>query len=106
MPIKVVFHDWEEVYSVKPVTMTLWTEDMEQFKTNTTYYQTSGGGPEGGYFVKTTADNYVEGVWEVSRSWFQPWECKKIDYAAIEYEAADEMNGKCAQIRILTVEYA
>lgn len=72
-------------------------EHLQRFKTTeddtgkweTTYYETYGGGPQGGYFVRTfypticIASNGAEGdcveeVYSVSRTWGTPFEIKKL----------------------------
>ena len=102
----VAFGEWEEVYSVQPVTETLWTEDTPLFKRGTTYYQTYGGGPEGGYFVKDVEEHdgvKIHWVYKVSRNWFNPWRYEKIPNAVLEYEPEDEMAGKTARCRVIEV---
>lgn len=100
--IQTILHDWEEVYSVKPVNANLWTQDTPQFQTGTTYYQTYGGGPEGGYFVKDYSPA-TSRVFKVERNWFQPWSVEEVENAILEYEPADEMAGKTARCRLITV---
>ena len=56
---------WEEVYNTPAPTY------FNRRYKHLVYYQTSGGGPEGGYAV-----NPKNGwVYRVSRSWFQPYRC-------------------------------
>ena len=107
-----VLGDWEEVFSVRPVTASLWTESYPDFQTNTLYYQTSGGGGESGYFVKDTgkpthpgslADTTIKQVFKVRRGWFQPWSVEEIEDSVLEYEPADEMAGKTARCRLIEV---
>ena len=93
-----ILNEWEEVYSVRDVTSSLWTQDTPQFQTGTKYYQTYGGGPEGGYFVKD------EKVWKVRRCWFQPWSVEEVPNSVLEYEPADEMAGKTARCRLIEVK--
>jgi hypothetical protein len=106
---KTIPGEWEDVYSVQPVTATLWTEVMSEFHTNTTYYQTSGGGPEGGYFVKTfvgdgdTLNCAYSRVWRVSRSWYQPWRVDELKNVILEYEPEDYKAGKTARCRKVEV---
>lgn len=100
--------EWEEVYSVQLVTPTLWTEQMSSFWTDTTYYQTYGGGPEGGYFVKSfvgEGDNLncaYHTVWKVSRSWYQPWTIEEMKECSLEFQKEDSMKGQTARCRIHT----
>lgn len=91
----VILGDWEEVYSVQDVSANLWTESYPDFHTNTKYYQTFGGGPEGGYFVKDKK------VWKVRRSWYNPWSIEELENTILEYEAEDVMAGKTAQCRLI-----
>ena len=95
--IHTILYDWEEVYSVQDVSANLWTEDLPLFHDETKYYQTFGGGDEGGYFVRK------EKVWKVRRGWFQPWKIEKLDNVVLEYEKEDEMAGKTAQCRLIEV---
>jgi hypothetical protein len=90
--IKRVYEDWEEVYLVKPVTRELFSD--EELVSGYTYYQTYGGGPEGGYFVKE------DGVYEASRRWFKEFEVKFLEHKRLEFEPADELRGKTARCRL------
>lgn len=110
--IHTILGEWEEVYSVQDVSANLWTEDLPLFQDNTIYYQTYGGGPEGGYFVKTTddythpgslSDTKIKRVWKVQRSWFQPWKIEKLDNVVLEYEPADESSERTARCRLIEV---
>lgn len=91
-----IIEDWEEVYSVQDVPANIWTEGSP-FLENTKYYQTFGGGPEGGYFVKG------DQIWEVKRSLFQKWQYELLENTCFEYEAEDEMAGKTARCRLIKV---
>ena len=84
--VQTIIHDWEEVYSVQSLS------DI-----NKIYYQTYGGGPEGGYFVESNK------VFKVERNWFQPFEIDEIPNAVLEYESSDEMAGKKARCRLIEV---
>jgi hypothetical protein len=68
-------------------------KQLLQFKFNTIYYQTFGGGPEGGFFVKYTDDTFEEivGIWSVSRSWGEPFTAKKLVYALNIQEQGGEI---------------
>lgn len=55
-----------------------------------TYYQTYGGGPEGGYFL--TNKNW----YTVSRNWETPWEMKPCEPK--KYTPEDWRIGRVAQI--------
>jgi hypothetical protein len=99
---KTLLGEWEEVYSVQPVTATLWTEVMSEFHTDTIYYQTQGGGPEGGYFVKDPGGP-TDTVYRVTRSWYQPWRVEELKNIILEYEPADESSGKTARCRKIEV---
>ena len=95
---KTILGEWEDVYSVQDVPTDLWTEALSpEFQTETTYYQTFGGGPEGGYFVKG------EAAWRVSRGWFQQWKVEKLKDVIVEYEPEDYKAGKTARCRKIQV---
>lgn len=97
---KKIVGEWEEVYCVRKVTED-WGSDLvlsrrhtqEEIDEDVMYYQTSGGGPEGGYFVKGGF------VFRVSRGWGQPWRVEELKNVVLEYEPADEMAGKTARCR-------
>jgi len=105
--VKTIRQEWEDVYAVMPVTENLWTENFPEFHKDTTYYQTYGGGPEGGYFVKVGEDPkdlnkaWCAGVWKVRRHWYKPWSWEKLPNTVLEYEPADEMKGKGARCRLV-----
>jgi hypothetical protein len=68
----------------------------KQFQKDTWYYQTYGGGPEGGFFVKEainqdTGESYVVGVWSVHRTWHQPFNVRKTSWTDAEYEIGRAM---------------
>jgi hypothetical protein len=57
--------------------------NLLQFREYTTYYQTFGGGPEGGYFVKRIPDDITllgdfVGCWSVKRTWGTPFVATKM----------------------------
>lgn len=95
--LNTILGEWEEVYSVQDVSANLWTEDLPLFHDETKYYQTFGGGPEGGYFVRK------DKVWKVRRGWFKPWKIEKLDNVVLEYEKEDEMAGRTARCRLIEV---
>jgi hypothetical protein len=96
--IKTVYAEWEDVYSVQPVKADTWTEDLSEFHDNTTYYQTHGGGPEGGYFVKDL-DGPNEAVYRVSRGWYQPWRVDKLKDIFFEFQPENVAAGQTARCR-------
>jgi len=98
MSILIVKKEWEEVYSVRDVSEVL--KDVHKMWEGAKYYQTFGGGPEGGYFM-TPESGFLgmEAVFKVRRSWGQPWKIDIIRNAVLEYEPADEMKGKTARCR-------
>jgi hypothetical protein len=100
---------WEEVCNVEELQKSLWTEDNTELSDGVIfYYQTYGGGPEGGYFVKVVQDSSEDGyafscggVWKAHRNWFQHWELKKIPNATLEYQDERPMEGKVARCRVV-----
>jgi hypothetical protein len=56
-----------------------------------TYYQTYGGGPEGGYFL------YKKNWYAVERTWFKPWTMTPCTPRI--YTPQNEMIGITASIR-------
>ena len=96
--IQTILGEWQDVYSVQDVSENLWTEYHPLFHKDTKYYQTYGGGPEGGYFVK---ESEPPKVWKVRRGWFQPWSVEEVENTILEYEPADETNGKTARCRLI-----
>jgi hypothetical protein len=104
--LKTVLGEWEDVYCVQEVTPTIWTE-MRHHE-DTLYYQTYGGGPEGGYFVKVKMGEgddlncaSCDTVWRVRRSWFQPFTVEEVKNVVFEYEPARE--GTMARCRLIEV---
>ena len=70
---------------------------LQKFREYTTYYQTYGGGPEGGYFVRFIPDEdgmpRWGGCWRVSRSWGQPFTARKMcDVVGITYAEDSNIN--------------
>jgi hypothetical protein len=61
----------------------------KQFQEDTTYYQTYGGGPEGGFFVKEGIDENgdicIVGIWSVHRTWHQPFKVRKTSWKDATY---------------------
>jgi hypothetical protein len=100
---KTILGEWEDVYSVQDVPTSLWTEELPpELNTDTIYYQTFGGGPEGGYFVKDPGGP-TDTVYRVTRSWFQPWRVEELKNIILEYEPADEAAGQTARCRKIEV---
>ena len=114
---KRVVGEWEECYSV-------WNgvdefidghPHLERFQTYrfhsteyiTCYYQTYGGGPEGGYFVQYYFDDATGhkgccGIYEVHRGWGQPFRITKNLTrigARLEYETENWRAGTTARVR-------
>jgi hypothetical protein len=95
---------WDNVYKVvEGVEGIIDDEQKELFGTTetvkTTYYQTGGGGPESGFFVRTEVGK-ADRVYEVERSWDEPFAFTQIA-GKLEYEPADEAEGKPARCRIV-----
>ena len=76
--------EWSEIYDE-----TLLTEGVpDEFKfvetptrtVATTYYQTYGGGPEGGYFVRWELNAFRASrrVFAVHRGWLEPWSITEL----------------------------
>jgi len=90
--------EWEEVYN-KPERFGKYcppgNKELAKLKKGV-YYQTFGGGPEGGYVLLTNGD-----VYSVKRGWFEPFKATKLNGKRIEYEAEDEMKGKTARLRVM-----
>lgn len=94
--IKTLFGEWEEVYSVQEVTKELFPGLSKMFykaEEPEKYYQTFGGGPEGGYIRKD------DEVYRVSRGWGQPWRLEQLKNVALEYEPENQKAGQTARIR-------
>ena len=82
--------------------------DLQQFRTysteegdyKTTYFQTYGGGPEGGYFIKTFCSaqmwDSVNEVYSVKREWGTPFVATKLNGTA-DYNPSG--NGTAGTIR-------
>jgi hypothetical protein len=97
-----VVGEWEEVYSVQEVTKENFPGlDKFFYKVEPEkYYQTSGGGPEGGYITVDKGRKH-DVVYKLSRSWHQPWTVEQVEYKYFEYEPADEAKGKTARCRLV-----
>ena len=70
---------------------------LQKFREYTSYFQTFGGGPEGGYFVRYIPDedglHRWGGCWKVSRSWGQPFTARKMsDVVGILYSEDRDAN--------------
>jgi len=90
--------EWEDVYSVQEVTKETFAGMPPGFyKGVKTYYQTFGGGPEGGYIVKGQT------TYRVSRGWFEKWQVEELKNTIVEYEPEDFKAGKTARCRKVEV---
>lgn len=102
---------WEEVYEVVEGVDDLLCEwpSHNRFRTTadsvTTYYQTYGGGPEGGYFVKREKPACATGcgceieVYSVKRTWWEPFVGSLLPGYTLEFE---EPHDKPARLKITT----
>ena len=68
-----------------------------RFNKDTSYYQTYGGGGEGGFFVKTRYDKdvqryVVEAVYSVKREWGTPFFVRKVSWTDAWFTPAEEAN--------------
>ena len=65
--------DCGDVEGEEPADMTIYNivKDMKVGDLTGTYYQTYGGGPEGGFF------HTKDGWYELDRTWYQPWKVTK-----------------------------
>jgi hypothetical protein len=70
-------------------------EHLQSFKENTNYYQTYGGGDEGGYFVKNDL------VYEVNRSWGTSFTFNLLVNKKLTYTQEDRKNGICASVLVM-----
>jgi hypothetical protein len=77
-------------------------------ETLVTYYQTYGGGPEGGYFVEDCIEDCsitIVAVYEVHRDWYKPWTIKELKNTRFAYEPEDNspptFRGKEARCRVI-----
>jgi hypothetical protein len=68
----------------------------------TTYYQTSGGGPEGGYFVREfyhiNCSEPTQEVYCVERSWGEPFKVKRLYDCFLEYDLLGDGTAGCLWI--------
>ena len=71
---------WNEVYYATDETLEM------GLPYKGTYYQTFGGGPEGGWLVVGTD------VYDVSRNWFEKWSVKKMA-GVLHVVEMDEVGG-------------
>jgi hypothetical protein len=111
--------DWKEVYEVvegvdallPPTTSLRDHSAFDRFRTTaasrTTYYQTFGGGPEGGYFVVREVPTCATGcgcelsIYEVRRTWGEPWTITALPAGTtLQYEAANEEAGEPARVKL------
>jgi len=106
-----VLGEWEEVYSVMKVTPQSFPGMPPGFyKGEKTYYQTYGGGPEGGYIVKVKMGEgsnlncaSCDSVYKVQRTWGTPWSYEEIKDCVLEYEEENWNDGKVSQCRLIEV---
>ena len=82
--------EWETVYAVGPA------KDLCHPLYMGTYYQTCGGGPEGGYIVLPDTT-----VFKIERNWHQPWRTEELEGKALMFEAEDAKAGKVARCRLV-----
>lgn len=97
---------WEEVYHIRHTSTP--TLGFPGIVCNTTYYQTYGGGPEGGYIVYDT-NGEVHTIEQVHRTGaFDALSVVRIyspdcgDFAVFEFKPADEAKGRPARCRLYT----
>ena len=91
---------WETVYMVANASEYV-PDDVpkyQKFKNSyTKYYQTFGGGPEGGYFIKQWFNGNGEAekpqIWKVRRSWGETFTLKRL-YSAEGYEFRTNSDGQ------------
>jgi len=102
----------EEVYAVVEGVDDLIPDDnnFAQFKTRTdengnfrktTYYRTYGGGPEGGYFLRTVTFKNGENrriVYSVERNWGTPFKYECLLGKTLRFKKGDEMAGTPDQV--------
>ena len=79
---------YEEVYAVHQFS------DPEAQRQGT-YYQTYGGGPEGGYLVT------LSGIWKIHRGWFDRWSYTRCECSGLEFHPENQDEGVTARIRLL-----
>jgi len=81
--------DWEEVYREYP--------DFREVggAIDGIYYQTFGGGPEGGYVVESTVDG--DRLFSVKRSWFKPWTITRMRHKALKSQRRHNI----AEVRVV-----
>ena len=101
---------WEEVYCVRDAAD---VTELPEFQQDTKYFQTFGGGPEGGYFIKYEPEDdndlnqtlLVLGIWAVQRNWGTPWTVEDITppngKVRYEYQDVNEWKGRVARMRII-----
>ena len=75
----------EEEEDAGEMTIYLIVKDMQVGELTGTYYQTYGGGPEGGIY-KTR-----EGWYEIDRGWYKPWKLTKLESHVIHFNHEYEM---------------
>jgi hypothetical protein len=84
---------WETVYYKGPFSK--FTGDSFPEVHHFTYYQTYGGGPEGGYITDGTE------IFAVHRSWFTLWSLTVIKGKTIEYEEENMIKCEQAKVRLI-----
>jgi hypothetical protein len=75
----------EEEEDAGEMTIYLIVKDMQVGELTGTYYQTYGGGPEGGIY-KTR-----EGWYEIDRGWYKPWKLTELESHVIHFNHEYEM---------------
>jgi hypothetical protein len=72
---------WIQVYNI-PESINPYIENIEhlQILRDGIYYQTFGGGPEGGFVVLENGD-----IYEITRNWFKPFSYEKIGQKKISF---------------------
>ena len=107
--------DWEDVYNMtNDMNKILGDhEHLQKFKRSgnrrvgvwsTVYYQTYGGGPEGGYFSRCFHHNnkiVKREIYMVHRSWGNPFSVELLHGKKLKYREEDEMKGITQAVMLL-----
>lgn len=100
---KTIKTQWEEVYQIAQGSLVRPLTDPSVL-----FYRTSGGGPEGGYFVKLAAEDpndlncsSCEAVYEGKRQNMEPWILTHLPNTFLEFEPEDVMRGRTARCRLI-----
>jgi hypothetical protein len=86
--------NWEEVYNDSEPFNKYCPPNLSYLKDGV-YYQTYGGGPEGGYVETPNSD-----VYEVERGWGTPFTARKCEGKKLVYRKCDEMKGIPSAVRL------